>query len=237
MKYIKIIENNINVSSIVKEVHSNNHWKRNLELVKAGKINCMPNRATKEKDIILVSGPYYVGKSEEHHSHEDWVKCADMYDNPSVEFRKTEFFEHYPLLMEYLYSKFPSLRTELVRIIISKLYPGDKVVKHHDFGRSYRKNRFHFSIQGTYKYYVADEEITITPGTLFWFDNKQLHWAENVGENDRISVIFDIDPNYCKDFALPVNHYRYINNLQKDGVYFCNDIDKQTKLYLHEKQI
>lgn len=239
MKHIKIIEQNLDVSSICEEVvvKNSDNWRKNLQLIKDGKIHCTPNRSKFEKDVILIGGPYNVGLSEENHTYEQWVKNGNRYDDPSVEFRKTEMFDDYPLLMQYLYSRFPSLKTELARIIISKLYPGDKVVKHHDFGRSYRKNRFHFSIQGTYKYYVADEELTITPGTLFWFDNKQLHWAENVGGVDRISVIFDIDPNYCKDFNLPINHYRYVDNIEKNGVYFSNDIDGQTKLFLHEKQI
>lgn len=238
MKNIALIEENVDISEIQKEIDRNaDNWKKNSELVKQKKIYCTPNRSNFQKDVILVAGPYKIGKAEEEHSYEEWVKYGNIYDNPKVEFRKTPFFDNYPLLLEYLYSKFPSLKTDLVRIIISKLHPGEKVTKHFDVGRCYRKNRFHFSIQGTYKYYVGEEELTINPGTLFWFDNKQLHWAENTGDEDRITVIFDIDPIYCKDFNLPINHYRFLNNNENNAVYYCNDIDGETKLFLHEKQL
>lgn len=239
MKHIKIIEQNLEVSSICEEVVVTNsiNWKRTHDLFKSGKIHCEVRRAAFEKDIFLVSGPYKIGKPEEEHSYEEWDRLGQIYDSPLVEFRKTELFQDYPLLLERLSSKFPCLKTQLVRIIITKLFPGDKVQKHYDFGRKYQKNRFHFSIQGTYKYYVADEEVTITPGTLFWFDNKQLHWAENIGDDDRISVIFDIDPNHCKDLNLPLNHYRYVDNVETGGIYFSKNIDGNQNLYLHEKQI
>jgi len=239
MKHIKIIEQNLDVSFIREEVviKNSDNWRKNLQLIKDNKIHCMPNRRNTEKDIILIGGPYNVNLSEQEHTYEQWDKNGNRYDDPSVEFRKTEMFDDYPLLMQCLYSRFSSLKTELARIIISKLYPGDKVQKHYDFGRKYQKNRFHFSIQGTYKYYVADEEVTITPGTLFWFDNKQLHWAENIGDDDRISVIFDIDPNYCKNLNLPLNHYRYVDNVETGGIYFSKNIDGNQNLYLHEKQI
>jgi quercetin dioxygenase-like cupin family protein len=239
MKYIKILESNIDVKDIQDELLLNaSNWKHNLELVKQSKIHCTPNRSKFEKDIILVAGPYKIDVPAEKHSYSQWVENGNMYDDPSVEFRKTPFFDNHPLLVNYLYTKFPSLKTELVRIIISKLHPGDKVAKHYDVGRSYRKNRFHFSIQGTYKYYVGDEEITIHPGTLFWFDNKQLHWAENTGDVDRITTIFDIDPIYCKDLNLPINNHRYLSPIKKNGSrYFCNDIDGESKLFLYEQSL
>ena len=237
MKHIKIIETNIDVKDIQKELLFNDsNWEQNSQLVKQSKIHCLPNRSEFKKDIILVTGPYQVGLDAEKHSYSQWVANNKIYDDPSVEFRKTPFFDKHPLLVNYLYTKFPSLRTELVRIIISKLHPGDKVARHHDVGRSYRKNRFHFSLQGTYKYYVADEEITIHPGTLFWFDNKQLHGAENIGDIDRITTIFDIDPIYCRDLNLPINNHRYLSPLKNDdGRYFCNDIDGESKLFLYEQ--
>lgn len=234
MNKIHIIENNIDVREIQQELSANNNnWSKHLQLVKQNKIHALPNRSSTEKDVILIGGPYKIGIDAEQHTFNEWERLKDIYDNPKVEFRKTVFFDDYPLLMNFLYSKFPSLKTELARIIISKLYPGDKVVKHYDTGRAYRKNRFHFSLQGTYKYYVADTEITVEAGTLFWFDNKQLHWAENIGTTDRITVIFDIDPIHCESFNLPVNEHRYLNNKEKNGRYHCNDIDDKTALFLH----
>jgi hypothetical protein len=36
------------------------------------------------------------------------------------------------------------------------------------------------------------EEVIIEPGTLFWFDNKKNHMAENIGDVPRIAFIFDV---------------------------------------------
>jgi quercetin dioxygenase-like cupin family protein len=211
MQYIKIIQTGIDVKEFQRELNDNNgDWKLNLDLVNQSKIHCAQNRRYTEKDIVLVGGPYKKGILEQDHSYNDWLGLCNVYDDPSVEFRKTELFCKYPVLTDFLFLKFPSLQKELVRIIISKLHPGETIWKHSDVGRFYRKNRFHFSIQGTYQYYTGDQQVTIHPGTIFWFDNKQEHWAENTGDVDRITVIFDIDPIYCNDLNLPRNSHRFL---------------------------
>lgn len=235
MKHIKIVEQNIDVSAIQEELCRNeNNWKRNLQLVRQNKIHCQPNRSKFEKDVILVGGPYNVGVTEEDHTFEDWIKLNNKYDDPSVEFRKTPMYDDYPLLFSYIHSKFPILAEKPVRMIMSKLYPGDKIQPHYDTGRMYRKNRFHFSLQGTYNYYVADEKVTISAGTLFWFDNKQYHWAENTGNDDRITVIFDVDPIYCDDLELPINSHRYLSP-NGSGEKYILDSDQKSRLFLYHE--
>ena len=70
---------------------------------------------------------------------------------------------------------------------------GGKVGKHIDIGNYYlNKDRYHLSIQGRYKYTVGDESVIVEPGTLLWFNNKLEHSAENVGDEVRITFVFDV---------------------------------------------
>ena len=73
--------------------------------------------------------------------------------------------------------------------------------KHIDQGTYYlTKDRYHLSITGTYRYTVWDngeddttkEVLEVEPGTLFWFNNKKNHMAENTSKIERIAFIFDV---------------------------------------------
>ena len=72
---------------------------------------------------------------------------------------------------------------------------GGSVGKHIDVGDYYlTRDRYHLAIQGRYKYMVGDEEVIVEPGTLLWFNNKLMHGTENVGDEVRITFVFDV-PN------------------------------------------
>ncbi len=58
-----------------------------------------------------------------------------------------------------------------------------------------KKDRYHLSLQGKYKYECNGEEHIIEPGTFFWFSNKLTHSALNVGDVDRITFVFDVPHN------------------------------------------
>lgn len=74
-----------------------------------------------------------------------------------------------------------------------RLPPNRKVLSHIDDGTYYLdKDRFHLCIQGTYEYGVDDETHIINEGQFFWFDNKKIHRAHNIGEIDRITFVFDV---------------------------------------------
>lgn len=69
---------------------------------------------------------------------------------------------------------------------------GKSVGRHVDVGNYYlTRNRYHLSVQGTYRYTCGDEEAIIEPGMLFWFDNDLEHSAENIGTDVRITFVFD----------------------------------------------
>lgn len=94
--------------------------------------------------------------------------------------------------------------TEVIRIVSKhfrnlgrcaflSLPVGGEVGAHVDIGKYYQtRDRYHLSIQGKYAYRVGDEEMIITPGMLVWFNNKLPHSAKNVGDNVRITFVFDI---------------------------------------------
>jgi mannose-6-phosphate isomerase-like protein (cupin superfamily) len=69
---------------------------------------------------------------------------------------------------------------------------GKEVGSHIDVGSYYlNRDRYHLSIQGTYLYTCDDQQKVIKPGTLFWFDNKKMHSAKNIGDDIRITFVFD----------------------------------------------
>jgi len=70
---------------------------------------------------------------------------------------------------------------------------GGKVGKHIDIGSYYQtRDRYHLSIQGSYRYMVGDESVIVEPGTLLWFNNKLEHGTENVGDEVRVTFVFDV---------------------------------------------
>jgi hypothetical protein len=88
---------------------------------------------------------------------------------------------------------------ELARVGFYKLTPKRGVLEHIDSGIYYEdKDRFHLVISGKY-IYTTNEEHTdkavkerYNEGDLWWFNNKALHGAYNHGNEDKISLVFDV---------------------------------------------
>ena len=72
--------------------------------------------------------------------------------------------------------------------------PIDEMVGAHiDEGTYYQdKDRYHLSIKGQYQYFVGNESIIVDSGTLMWFNNKMPHGAVNLGDETRITFVFDV---------------------------------------------
>ena len=96
--------------------------------------------------------------------------------------------------------------TEILRIV-EKEMPGRELHRcgflslpvdgyvgaHIDEGTYYKtRHRYHLSIAGQYQYFVGNETEIIDAGTLFWFNNKMPHGAVNLGEETRITFVFDM---------------------------------------------
>lgn len=93
---------------------------------------------------------------------------------------------------------------EVSRCGFLSLPVGGSVGTHIDIGNYYQtRDRYHLSIQGRYKYHVGDEEAIIEPGMLIWFDNKLPHGTENIGDEVRITFVFDVkNPEYKVDLQV-----------------------------------
>ena len=96
--------------------------------------------------------------------------------------------------------------TEILRII-EKEMPGRELHRcgflslpidgyvgaHIDEGTYYlTRDRYHISIAGQYQYFCGNETAIVDAGTLFWFNNKMPHGAVNLGEETRITFVFDM---------------------------------------------
>jgi len=101
----------------------------------------------------------------------------------------TPAFEHHTAIVDFVRQHFRSLG----RCGFLALGVGEEVLPHIDIGAYYlNKDRYHLSIAGRYKYTVDGEEAIIEPGTFFWFDNKKMHSSENIGEETRVTFVFDV---------------------------------------------
>jgi hypothetical protein len=104
---------------------------------------------------------------------------------------KTPAYEKHTAILNILKKKFKN-PNKLKRCGFLGLPVGEKVGSHIDFGTYYlNKDRYHISIQGKYLYSVGDEQVIIEPGTFFWFNNKLNHSAVNIGDDVRITFVFD----------------------------------------------
>ena len=123
-----------------------------------------------------------------------WAKVpkgGDPKNTDAVE--RTPLFEHYPEVINFWHQNKIS---NVARAAFFRLLPGERVYEHIDEGTYYlTKDRFHLSLQSTYHYTVGDEEMIVEPGTFFWFYNKIPHGAKNIGDVDRISLVFDVPHN------------------------------------------
>ena len=101
----------------------------------------------------------------------------------------TKEIHDHPAVVEFMLKRFGRFN----RCGFLSLPVGGKVGTHIDVGEYYKtKDRYHLSIQGRYKYHVGDVEIIVEPGTLFRFNNKLPHGAENIGDEVRITFVFDV---------------------------------------------
>lgn len=170
MKNIRIIKQGIDVSKILNQVLDNEedwHGVQKFENI-AGKLNTT--------NFI----PITIGMvmTTEHN-----IKDSELQQN-------TIFYDKYSEMVKWLNENNCG---DHARAAFFKLIPGGKVGWHIDDGKYYlTKDRYHLSLQGTYKYEVEDEHIIVQPGTFFWFNNKKYHQATNVGMIDRITFVFDV---------------------------------------------
>ena len=83
----------------------------------------------------------------------------------------------------------------LGRVMITRLAPGKTIPAHADEGApATYYERYHLALQNLPGSVMraGDELLTMRPGDVFWFDNRQVHSVENNSADDRIVMIADI---------------------------------------------
>ncbi|HPG23995.1 MAG: aspartyl/asparaginyl beta-hydroxylase domain-containing protein [Spirochaetaceae bacterium] len=112
------------------------------------------------------------------------------------ESRFTTLSRSFPLAIDFIRSWAAKLDADLARARIVSLPPGQVVYDHVDRGEYYaRRNRYHLVLQAEQSWMrCGDEVVSMSPGELWWFDNKLSHEARNEGSIDRIHMIFDLEP-------------------------------------------
>ncbi len=101
----------------------------------------------------------------------------------------TEAYNHHTEIIRFLKRNFH----KFCRCGFLSLEVGGEVGQHIDEGKYYlTKDRYHLSILGRYRYTVGGESVDVEPGTLFWFNNKLMHEALNIGDSTRVTFVFDV---------------------------------------------
>ncbi|WP_299677688.1 aspartyl/asparaginyl beta-hydroxylase domain-containing protein [uncultured Roseobacter sp.] len=116
------------------------------------------------------------------------------------ESRWTTGSKQYPVACAFLEAFAAEQDSILGRAKIVCLPAGKRVYPHIDRGDYYRvRNRYHFVLTSTHGSWMkaGDEEVRMQQGELWWFDNDQMHEANNDGDQDRIHMIFDMLPSAC----------------------------------------
>jgi len=83
----------------------------------------------------------------------------------------------------------------LGRVMINKIRPGGRIFRHRDTPEhTARWRRHHLVLRGRpgVVLSVGDEHVPMHTGSLFWFDNREEHEVVNNSDDDRISMVIDI---------------------------------------------
>lgn len=166
---IRIIETGIDVTTFLEELQRNSSmWK-----MVAG----MPNIGGNIDPVGFL--PLCMGVEDRPGN----IKNSDIH-------KRTPAYNAFPMMRKFLVERNASNHS---RAAFFKLAVGGSVGQHIDDGTYYlNKDRYHFSLQGVYQYWVDGEQIEVHPGTFFWFDNKLEHWAKNIDTVERITFVFDL---------------------------------------------
>lgn len=176
LRNIKIIETGIDVSKVLEQLKKYpEDWGSQKKIEKAEQLDPTKYLITADVLQLIVGG----------------VSNKDDYVGDTEICIKTPAFEKHTEIINLIEKRFKKV-DKIRRCGFLGLPVGEEVGSHIDFGKYYlSKDRYHLSIQGKYLYTVDDEEVIIEPGTFFWFNNKLNHSAVNIGDDVRITFVFD----------------------------------------------
>lgn len=206
MNNIRIIKTGIDVSAIKAQLEQfKEDWNSQSKLANTGEMQHADLQSYGEREVEVLKHQHEEMDKTGHLENGEHAEVSCEVDvlqlimggvmNPGEDSRNTEiciptpaFFKH-TAVVDFVKEHFRSLG----RCGFLALPVGKKVGAHIDIGSYYlNKDRYHLSIQGRYKYNVDGEEAIIEPGTFFWFDNKKMHESVNIGDETRITFVFDV---------------------------------------------
>ncbi len=175
MNNIKIIKTGINVSKILKQLHEYpEDWEGQKKIDNTGSLLTRGYADLPIGVLQLVMGA--VTKAE------DFVGDSEI----SI---PTPAYKHHTEIVGFLKRNFKKFD----RCGFLSLEPGGIVGQHIDEGTYYQtRDRYHLAIQGKYTYTVGGESYDVEPGTLLWFNNKLMHGTEVLGDEVRVTFVFDV---------------------------------------------
>tara|TARA_Y100001963_G_scaffold107711_1_gene148938 strand:- start:762 stop:1304 length:543 start_codon:yes stop_codon:yes gene_type:complete len=119
------------------------------------------------------------------------IKKKDDFVGDSELNKLTPAWERHTEIIKIINKELP--KREVHRCGFLSLPVDGYVGAHIDEGTYYlTRDRYHLSIAGQYQYFVGNETAIVDAGTLFWFNNKMPHGAVNLGEETRITFVFDM---------------------------------------------
>ena len=106
-----------------------------------------------------------------------------------------DFFSQsmFPKTMQLIKETFPD--EEIGRIVIANLAPGEEVKPHRDEGLySDTTDRYHFVVTTNPDVVSTsgDEQLHMSRGDIYWFNNHIEHSVKNTGTTNRIHLIVDL---------------------------------------------
>ena len=110
------------------------------------------------------------------------------YDYPCMEYLKSALVPLMRPILDKLEVK------EMGRVLIVNLKPSGHVTKHNDQGTyADHYQRFHLVLKSNQhcSQTCGNDSQRFEVGDVWWFNHKELHTAHNVGDTDRIHIIFD----------------------------------------------
>jgi hypothetical protein len=133
-------------------------------------------------------------------------------------------YQYFKKTYTYLESFAEEMGGQLTKALIVSLLPGKEVLPHIDEGKYYLdKDRYHIPLHTDGSLNICNNESQIyREGELWWFNNKKIHSAKNLGQTERIHIIFDILPkrrsllrrlrDYLEKIMSNIIYSQYVNN-------------------------
>lgn len=157
-----------------------------------------------------------------------------------IESAYTKDSVHFPVVKDFL-ENFANMKGFMLgRAQIVLLAKESEVFTHVDYGYYYAlHDRYHLVIESHGSKMVSGDEVGVFKnGDLFFYENRIPHSAENIGDSERIHLIFDVMSTnpievVYKFFIWKLLYKRYIDfSLFKDSGFVFND--KNSFSYLLE---